>query len=406
MNTNDAPEVSIGKLRRHGSTGSLELRTRDGEWVFPLRLKLSTVQALERELEGGAAAGTSVRDILANTITNLNAKLGSVRISTEPRGRLSASVVFDHEGRETTMPCRPADAVALARRLGAPVYVGRDVLERDGVRVSEGTEDIAKAGVKDMARMVWGFRVMGKTDEAILAARRFMELAPDNESWGEALGDLYREKGWLKHAAKEYARGMMWYLRNGYVTHAVNVAREIGGLDLKGLGPKTLTAPATIEDFEALEYNNEWLAGGDVIDAPENAGGKSYRDSFNVPEGSRPWFILSMPGTQNWRKAKYLVADVHLSLAAGSAGSCALGCSLDLCGEGDETWSAGPKIAIKPGWNRCAFPLTERVWTSGDRKAAFDGETVGPVENVVFIPDVPDSAAAGAICYSRIRLER
>ncbi len=405
MNTKDSVEVEIGALREHGATGTLELRTKDGKWVYPLRLQRATAEALAREFEGESAGGGSVRDILAGTILNLGAKLKSVRISAAPRGRITAEVVFDHDGKETAMPSRPADAVALARRLKAPVYVGRDVLERDAVRVDEGAEDVAKAGVNDMARMVWGFRAMGRTDEAILAARRFLELAPENESWGEALGMLYGEKGWLKRAAQEYARGMMWYMRNGYITHAVNVAREIGALDLAGLGPRTLAAPVTLEDFESLEYNNEWLAGGDVIDAPEKAGGKAYRDSFNLPEDSRPWFILALLGTQVWRNAGRLVVDAYLKLTAGKPGRHVLGCSLDLRGFGDKEWVTGPQVEIKPGWNRCVFPLKEKVWTQGENKLGLTGDSIGPVFNITLIPEGLDVAAVGEICYSKIRLE-
>jgi bifunctional DNase/RNase len=60
-------------------------------------------------------------------------KVASVVISRMEQNVFYAELRIKRDGREIALDCRPSDAIALALRTNAPVYVHRLVMQQEGV---------------------------------------------------------------------------------------------------------------------------------------------------------------------------------------------------------------------------------------------------------------------------------
>ncbi len=68
-----------------------------------------------------------------------------VDVSELDDGTFYAALRLDHDGKEMKMDCRPSDAIALALRYSAPIYVAKEVMDEAG-QTFEDTDLPAGAG--------------------------------------------------------------------------------------------------------------------------------------------------------------------------------------------------------------------------------------------------------------------
>ena len=376
---------------------SLVLEEEGGDRFLPVRLGGPSAKAMQLEMAGGRGVPTGIQDFLENALKYMNGTLIRVELRWEDRPGLLATMVIRQDGKEVRFPTRVADAMILARRYGAPIQVTELALTRTGVRATESGAQARGAEWMEAFRLTVGFKGMGRVDDAILACRRLRELAPGNDSWCTTLGELYREKGWLAAAARELFKGLAWYMREGYVTGAVEIGSDFGALDLESLPRVTLRAPATIEDFTSPECNVECWGAGEVVPAPDRGSERAYRLA-----AERDWCIWALLGTQTW-EGRTVCLDVHFAPSNGKGSPEPLTFAVTLAGARAGLWSA-PDVPLRAGWNKLSFPLSEPVWRRGEEPpVSLDDAAVGPVENiqVLFRKNRP----AGDISFANIRLE-
>lgn len=96
--------------------------------------------AIAVELQGTTSPRPLTHDLLKNVITELGAKIVSVVISDLIDEIYYARIILDVEGRHVEIDSRPSDAIALAVRTKAPIYVEESVLERGGVALEQSEE--------------------------------------------------------------------------------------------------------------------------------------------------------------------------------------------------------------------------------------------------------------------------
>lgn len=390
--------MTIREQKRESLVSSLVLVNEQGDRFLPVRLSAPSAKAMQLELEGGGRPSGGVETLLDHTLKYMNGRLSRVELRWEDRPGLLATMVIDQEGKEVRFPTRIIDAMVLAHRHGAPIHVEEFALTRQGIRASETGAQAANADWMEAFRLTCGFTGLGRVDDAILACRRLRELDPPNESWCGNLGNLYRQKGMLAAAAKELYRAVAWYMREGYLGHAVETSRDLAAIEFEGLPRVTRRAPAVIEDFSTPAFNHEWMGAGEVVPAPGRDGASAYRI-----DPARTWFILLLMGTQSWERAKTIRVDVHAGpRPEGEAPPMAVGVSL---GGAREGFFRSPYTALKPGWNSLAFALADPIWTTGgpDGKGGqrLDGSPLGPVLNVQCLFE----RAAGDMAFANFRLE-
>jgi len=89
--------------------------------------------AIAVELQGTTSPRPLTHDLLKNVINELGAKIVSIVISDLIDDIFYARIVFDIAGRHVEVDSRPSDAIALAVRTRASIFVEDSVLERAGV---------------------------------------------------------------------------------------------------------------------------------------------------------------------------------------------------------------------------------------------------------------------------------
>ena len=78
-------------------------------------------------------------DLFVSVLEMLDAPLTRVEITDLVEGTFYANLVLDRSGVSVEVDARPSDAMAIAVRTGAPIYVAADVLQSSALRDFEGT---------------------------------------------------------------------------------------------------------------------------------------------------------------------------------------------------------------------------------------------------------------------------
>lgn len=99
--------------------------------------------AIAIELQGTSSPRPLTHDLLKNVINDLGAKIVSIVISDLIDDIFYARIVLDVAGRHVEVDSRPSDAIALAVRAKATIYVEESVLERAGVALENNEETIS-----------------------------------------------------------------------------------------------------------------------------------------------------------------------------------------------------------------------------------------------------------------------
>jgi uncharacterized protein len=96
--------------------------------------------AIAVELQGTTSPRPLTHDLLKNVIADLGADIVSIVISDLIDDIYYARLVLDVAGRHVEIDSRPSDAIALAIRTKAQIYVEDSVLERAGVTLEQSDE--------------------------------------------------------------------------------------------------------------------------------------------------------------------------------------------------------------------------------------------------------------------------
>ena len=89
-------------------------------------------------------------DLLRDLFETVGAEILDVVIDELREGTFFAKIRFVHTGDESQLDARPSDAVAVAVRVGAPIYVAPSVLEEAGIPTEdEGGSALATTEVEE-----------------------------------------------------------------------------------------------------------------------------------------------------------------------------------------------------------------------------------------------------------------
>ena len=119
-----------------GSNGAyaLILKEKGGERQLPIVIGAPEAQAIAAELEGLRPTRPLTHDLLKNIIEQAGGSVAEVCIVALRESIFYAEITID--GLDLHVDARPSDAVALAVRFGAPIYVMDSVLDEAGIVAS------------------------------------------------------------------------------------------------------------------------------------------------------------------------------------------------------------------------------------------------------------------------------
>ncbi|MGI9953230.1 bifunctional nuclease family protein [Moorellaceae bacterium AZ2] len=91
-------------------------------WVGPFE-----AQAIAMALQGILTPRPMTHDLLRTLCESLGAKVSRVLVQDIRDGTYYAELYLNHEGKEVVVDARPSDAIALALRTNAPLYISEKV---------------------------------------------------------------------------------------------------------------------------------------------------------------------------------------------------------------------------------------------------------------------------------------
>lgn len=117
---------------------ALVLREIEGPRRLPIVIGPAEAQAIVTELEGHHPPRPMTHDLIKSVIEALGSQLREIIITSLHEGTFYATLILDYGGQE--IDARPSDAIALAVRFGAPIYVSEEVLRAAGFSTEDAAE--------------------------------------------------------------------------------------------------------------------------------------------------------------------------------------------------------------------------------------------------------------------------
>lgn len=134
-------------------------------WIGPFEADAITIQ-----LQGIEVSRPMTHDLLRDLIETLDGEISHVIISDLQNDTFFAKIVLETRGGTVEIDSRPSDAVALAVRMDAPIYVDDDVMDKAGM---EPEEELALVDEDEDGPMGQGVAVA--EDEDLDVFRDFIE---------------------------------------------------------------------------------------------------------------------------------------------------------------------------------------------------------------------------------------
>jgi bifunctional DNase/RNase len=129
---------------------ALILKETNGKRKLPIIIGAFEAQSIALELEGMKPPRPLTHDLMRNIIDTFAVSLNEVCINELRDGTFYAKLTIEGLSETQEIDSRPSDAIALAVRYGAPIFVGEEVLNEAGV-VSEDEDDVVEDAVKEEA---------------------------------------------------------------------------------------------------------------------------------------------------------------------------------------------------------------------------------------------------------------
>ncbi len=105
------------------------LRDKDGERVLPIWVGIFEANAIALQIENVATPRPMTHDLLRNVIRDLNGAVMKVVVSDLKDTTFFALIYVDVGGEVVAIDARPSDAIALALRTQAPIFVEDHVID-------------------------------------------------------------------------------------------------------------------------------------------------------------------------------------------------------------------------------------------------------------------------------------
>ena len=105
------------------------LRDKDGQRVLPIWVGIFEANAIALQIENVSTPRPMTHDLLRNVIHDLNAAVQKIVVCDLQENTFYALIYLAIAGATVSIDARPSDAIALALRTRAPIYVEDSVID-------------------------------------------------------------------------------------------------------------------------------------------------------------------------------------------------------------------------------------------------------------------------------------
>jgi len=106
------------------------LKDLEGDKTLPIWIGLLEATAIASEMENVKFSRPMTHDLLKNLLDQLNTRVARIEICDLRDNTFYALVYLAAQDKELTLDARPSDAIALALRMQAPIFVDEEVIQK------------------------------------------------------------------------------------------------------------------------------------------------------------------------------------------------------------------------------------------------------------------------------------
>jgi uncharacterized protein len=140
--------VSVEAPERPTRTPVVILREVAGQRrVLPIFIGVPEAQAIALTMQNIETPRPMTHDLMKNLLDEVGAQVERITVTELREGTFFAEIILSAQGEVRTVSSRPSDAIALAIRIGSPIFAEEDVLEEAG-RVEQPDEEEAEQVVE------------------------------------------------------------------------------------------------------------------------------------------------------------------------------------------------------------------------------------------------------------------
>lgn len=125
------------------------LKQKDSDRYLPIWIGNNEADAIVIQLQNVTVPRPQTHDLLKSVIIQLGARVERIVVSDLSDDVFYARILLDMNGRHVEVDSRPSDAIALAVRVKAPIFVEESVLEKAGVNLKG--EDLSEVVEQSVA---------------------------------------------------------------------------------------------------------------------------------------------------------------------------------------------------------------------------------------------------------------
>ncbi len=125
------------------------LKETDGDRTLPIWIGLLEATAIASELEGINFSRPMTHDLLKNIMEMIEVRVERVEVCDLKNNTYYALIHVQHKGKTISIDARPSDALALSLRVGAPIFVAEEVIQKSKqIDLQAEAEDKSEQGKK------------------------------------------------------------------------------------------------------------------------------------------------------------------------------------------------------------------------------------------------------------------
>ncbi len=139
--------IQVSLMSNHRVVVLKDLNAKE-ERLLPIWIGPFEAEAIAIRLQGNETPRPLTHDLLKSAIELLQARVSHILISDLSDSTFFARIVLRYNDEELEVDSRPSDAIALAVRAEAPIYVAESVMDAAGISPSPDISTGATAGTE------------------------------------------------------------------------------------------------------------------------------------------------------------------------------------------------------------------------------------------------------------------
>lgn len=166
----------------------LILKEKDGDLYVPIWIGLAEADVIAVKIQDASVPRPLTHDLIGNIVVALGGSVQHILIREVRDDFFHADIVIQRKNLDIEdIDSRASDAVALAIRVQAPIYINEEVLEKTGIRLDQETGKFVTGGGEDTSEHDSASNPLSAEELKSMSA--FTALVNDME----ALDDLGKE---------------------------------------------------------------------------------------------------------------------------------------------------------------------------------------------------------------------